>query len=117
MTRSNTKALSSIFLSSLFFFLSSKATAAPCFPNDPEGTNPGNLCLTYPPSWSPLPNTSLDQPPFIQGSGGEAYYGNRVGPTQPGRVIGSTNGFWTGVSAVNGSTTITDSDGKTFNSQ
>jgi hypothetical protein len=44
-------------------------TASPCYPNDPDGTNPGNLCLTYPPSWSPLPNTSTDQPPIVQAVG------------------------------------------------
>lgn len=90
-----------------------------CFPNDPDGTNPGNLCLTYPSSldpqstsWSPLPNTSTTQPPFIQGLGKDAYYGYRVSPTQPGRIIGTTSGYWTNVEAVNGSTTITDSTGK-----
>jgi hypothetical protein len=88
--------------------------AAPCFPNDPEGTNPGNLCLTYPPSWSPLPNTSFDQPPFIQGLGQPAYYGYPVNTTQPGTIIGRTTGYWTGVEAVNGTTTLTDSKGNTI---
>lgn len=100
-----------------FLFVQQKGLSAPCFPNDPDGTNPGNLCLTFPPSWSPLPNTATDQPPFIQGIGGNAYYGNPISPTQPGRVIGKTHGFWTGVSAVNGSTSITDSDGKTVYGQ
>lgn len=93
--------------------LQTKSTvASPCYPNDPEGTNPGNLCLTYPPSWSPLPNTSTDQAPFIQGTGKEAYYGLPISPTKPGRQIGSTSGYWTNVEAVNGSTNITDSTGK-----
>jgi hypothetical protein len=86
-------------------------SAAPCFPNDPDGANPGNLCLTYPPSWSPLPNTFTDQPPFVQGTGQPAYYGYPVSPTQPGTIIGRTDGYWTGVQAVNGKTTITDSNG------
>ena len=88
--------------------------ASPCFPNDPDGTNPGNLCLTYPPSWSPLPNTPIDQPPFVQGIGKQAYYGYPVSSTQPGTIIGQTDGFWTGVQAVNGSTIITDNKGNTF---
>ena len=95
-------------------FVSYPADSAPCYPNDPEGENPGNLCLTYPPSWSPLPNTIIGQPPFVQGVGQPAYYGYPVSPTQPGRVVGTTNGYWTGVSAVNGATTITDSNGNSF---
>ena len=91
--------------------------ASPCYPNDPDGENPGNLCLTYPPSWSTLPNTSTDQPPFIQGQGKEAYYGLPVSPTQPGRIIGTTTGYWTTIEAVNGNTTITDSTGKTILAQ
>lgn len=101
--------------------LGSRNQDGQCFPNDPDGSNPGNLCLTYPSSfdpqsttWSPLPNTSTDQPPFIQGSGKEAYYGYRVSPTQPGRIIGTTTGYWTNVEAVNGTTTITDSKGNTI---
>jgi hypothetical protein len=90
------------------------AMASPCYPNDPDGTNPGNLCLTYPPSWSPLPNTSTDQPPFVQAVGQPAYYGFPVSSTQPGTIIGRTDGFWTEVQAVNGNTTITDSKGNTF---
>ena len=92
--------------------------AAPCYPNDPEDSNPGNLCLTYPPSfdpqstnWSPLPNSSTNQPPFIQGTGSDAYYGFPVSTTQPGRIIGKTSGYWTNVEAANGTTTITDSTG------
>lgn len=100
------------------------ASAAPCYPNDPDGQNPGNLCLTYPasfstsfdtiPQWSPLPNRPINQPPFIQGVGKEAYYGFRVSNTQPGRVVGTTSGYWTNIEAVNGSTTITDSNGQTI---
>ena len=96
--------------------------ASPCYPNDPDGSNPGNLCLTYPaslttafdnvPQWSPLPNRPIDQPPFIQGVGKEAYYGYRVSPTQPGRVVGTTSGYWTNIEALNGSTTIKDSNGQ-----
>ena len=100
------------------------AWAAPCYPNDPDGSNPGNLCLTYPaaftpafdelPQWSPLPNRPINQPPFIQGVGKEAYYGYAVSNTQPGRVVGTTSGYWTNVEAVNGSTTIKDSQGQTI---
>lgn len=97
-----------------FLLINQPSQAAPCYPNDPDGSNPGNLCLTYPPSWSPLPNTSTDQPPFVQGLGKEAYYGYPTSPTQPGRVIGTTTGYWTNVEAVNGSTAITDSTGKTI---
>ena len=91
--------------------LSRNAYTAPCYPNDPDGTNPGNLCLTYPPSWSPLPNSSIDQPPFVQGMGQPAYYGFPISTTQPGRIIGRTDGYWTGVEAKNGQTQITDSKG------
>jgi hypothetical protein len=100
------------------------ASAAPCYPNDPDDQNPGNLCLTYPasfsttfdtlPQWSPLPNRPINQPPFIQGVGTEAYYGFRVSTTQPGRVVGTTSGYWTNIEAVNGSTTIKDSNGQTI---
>ena len=97
----------------------SSVHASPCYPNDPDGSNPGNLCLTYPaaftssfdpqPQWSPLPHRPINQPPFIQGVGKEAYYGYAVSPTQPGRVVGTTSGYWTNVEAVNGSTTLKDS--------
>ena len=113
--------------SKIYFFLSTSAafflfsllhvssvSASPCFPNDPEGTNLGNLCLTYPPSWSPLPNSDTNQPPFIQGIGQPAYYGYPVSPLQPGAIIGRTDGYWTGVQAFNGKTVITDNKGNTI---
>lgn len=103
-------------------FAANCANASPCYPNDPDGSNPGNLCLTYPtslttafdtlPQWSPLPNRPINQPPFIPGVGKEAYYGYPVSPTQPGRIVGATSGYWTNVEAVNGSTTIKDSNGQ-----
>jgi hypothetical protein len=113
--------------------VSSRTLASPCYPNDPDGENLGNLCLSYPPAllpdqpswmpipvqpiWSPLPNRPIDQPPFIQGTGKEAYYGYPVSPTQPGRIIGTTTGYWSKVEAVDGTTTtITDSNGKTITS-
>jgi len=104
-----------VFLTAISFTSNcTSIQASPCYPNDPDGSNPGNLCLTYPPSWSPLPNSSVDQPPFIQGQGDPAYYGLPVSTTQPGRIIGRTDGFWTGVEAVNGTTSITDSKGNTI---
>lgn len=107
-------ALLTLFVGGINATNTAAVSAAPCYPNDPDSTNPGNLCLTYPPSWSPLPNSPVDQPPFIQGTGQPAYYGYPVSPTQPGRIIGTTNGYWTGVSAVNGVTTITDSNGNNY---
>jgi hypothetical protein len=108
----------------------SSLEASPCYPNDPDGDNLGNLCLSYPPAlmseqpswqpipvqpiWSPLPNRPIDQPPFIQGTGEKAFYGLPVSTTQPGRIIGTTTGYWTNVEAVNGLTTITDSKGQTL---
>ena len=104
-----------ICLTASLVYLATTANAAPCYPNDPDGENPGNLCLTYPPTWSPLPNSSIDRPPFIQGTGQPAYYGYPVSPIQPGKIIGRTDGYWTGVEAVNGKTTITDSKGNNLN--
>lgn len=116
-----------VFAGLSLLFGSTTVHAAPCYPNDPDGSNPGNLCLTYPtnfttltttgedlPLWSPLPNRPTNQPPFIPGVGKEAYYGYRVSPTQPGRVVGTTSGYWTNIEAVNGSTTIKDSHGQTI---
>lgn len=121
------KLLKVILLPAFISFLSSfafSANSSPCYPNDPDDANPGNLCLTYPtslinpfdnvPIWSPLPNRPTNQPPFIQAVGKEAYYGYPVSTTQPGRVVGTTTGYWTNVEAIDGSTTIKDSKGKTI---
>lgn len=92
-------------------FFPSPALSRPCHPNDPDGENPGNLCLTFPPAWSPLPGASSAGPPFIQGTGTSAYYGVIVNPGNPGQPVRRTSGFWTSIDAVNGSTIITDSNG------
>ena len=81
------------------------ANANPCLPNDPDGSNPGNLCLSYPP-------TGIGPQFFVQGQGQPALYGPPLSPTQPGRVVGHTSGYWTGIQASNGSTTLQDSQGQ-----
>jgi hypothetical protein len=35
-----------------------------------------------------------------------------LSPTQAGRVVGTTTGYWTGIQAINGETTIRDSKGQ-----
>ena len=115
-----------LFLALLSYFspFTIAAFSSPCYPNDPDGANSGNLCLTFPtslvnpsddvPVWSPLPNRPTNKPPFIQGIGKEAYYGYPVSTTQPGRVVGTTTGFWTNVEAIDGTTSIKDSKGNTI---
>jgi len=115
------KAIVTIVTIGTLTLVSGRSGAAPCYPNDPDDSNPGNLCLTYPSpfepqstNWSPIPNSSPNQPPFIQGTGKDAYYGYPVSPTQPGRIIGTTTGYWRSVEAVDGFTTITDSNGNSI---
>jgi hypothetical protein len=80
----------------LFTFLSigvccvGAAVARPCYPSDPTGNNPDNLCPIFPPP-GVNPNS------FVQGDARPV----RALPTVPnpsGRVlIDPRGGFWTGV--------------------
>jgi hypothetical protein len=97
--------------------------AEPCGPSDPEGLNPDGLCLVYPTHGMTLGSTS-----FREGYANEGYYGRSVGPGlagspiipnhQPGAPIDSRkgeNGYWSGIEASQGRTTVRMNTGKEWN--
>ena len=95
-----------LFAFLIVFLTSSDGFSRPCDPTDPLGRNTGNLCPRFPAS-------SINENTFIQGIGKPI----TTLPTvqQPtGRIIHSTNGFWTGVTTTNNTRTITDSEGSTY---
>jgi hypothetical protein len=94
----------------------------PCFPSDPEGLNPGNLCPGY-----PTHGMTINSNSFQQGFASEAYYGRPLGPFQPGALVQQghlprtpidprprANGFWTKIDASNGETRMTTNTGREF---
>ncbi len=93
----------------------------PCSPNDPEGENPGNICLVYPPY-----AMTLDGNTFKNGAATEGYFGRPAGPTLPGQPLikghhprlpldprpGGSSGYWTGIEASNGVTQMRTNTGR-----
>ena len=102
--------------------------ASPCSPSDPEGENPGNLCLVY-----PTHGMTLSTNTFRQGYATNGFYGISKGPSQPGMPIQpghipraamdpvpgtNRSGFWTSIKAENGnSTTVRTNTGKEWTMQ
>ena len=96
------------------------AWSAPCFPTDPEGENPGNLCLLY-----PTHGMSIRSSSFRQGFASDGYTGLSLGPTLPGIPIEPShqtrtpmdprtngNGYWTSIQAADGVTRVRTNTGK-----
>lgn len=81
--------------------------AKPCYPTDPTGSNPDNLCLIYPPA-GVQPNS------FVHGVGSPV----RELPTvqnPAGNPIINPKGFWTNSVTTDQGRTIKDSGGNTYN--
>lgn len=81
--------------------------AQSCYPTDPDGVNPDNLCLRYP----PFPQDAT----IIRGSGRVADY-SEFGAYPPNQNPAmKTNGFWRGIDVNGNSNTIRikDSMGRT----
>jgi len=102
--------------------LASKLQARPCLPSDPEGGNPGNLCLAY-----PTHGMSINSESFRQGFASDGYYGTRTGPSWPGEPIqpGHTprtpmdkqqnqSGYWTRIDASAGESRVQTNTGKAW---
>lgn len=97
--------------------------ARPCVPTDPDGENPGNLCLHF-----PTHGMSLNSNAFRQGYASDGFYGTPTGPTQPGIPIqvghipgtkldpvkanSRSGGYWTSIEASNGTSKLRTSTGK-----
>ena len=97
-----------------------EARPSPCEPNDPDGENPGNLCLTY-----PTHGLSINSNSFRQGFATDGFYGTAVGPNQPGDKIIPNHqprtpmdlnrgrpGFWTSIQAQNEQTRVQTNTGR-----
>lgn len=87
--------------------LNAAVHARPCYPSDPTGNNPDNLCPDYPPAGI-NPNT------FVQGDARPV----RALPTLPnpsGRIlIQPRGGFWTGVQTQGDRRVLETSRNQTF---
>lgn len=92
---------------------------SPCQPSDPNGENPGNLCLSY-----PTHGMSIHSNSFRQGFASDGFYGTPLGPNQPGAKIIPTHqsrtpiephlrnpGYWTKIESSNSRTTVQTSTG------
>jgi len=102
-------------------FHASHGAARPCFPSDPTGDNPGNLCLIY-----PTHGMSLDSETFRDGFASEGFYGPRAGPRWPGTPLEDNhapgtaldpngqkaNGYWTRLEASDGESRFVTNTGK-----
>ena len=104
----SSKNLAYFFLSvcAIYAFLYPVVDAKPCYPSDPDYTNPGNLCPAFPPG-------SVSADSFRQGESRPV----RELPTlsnPAGKVILSPSGFWTG-SETNGNVrTLRTNNGQIF---
>jgi hypothetical protein len=102
--------------------LAGSVVAVPCTPTDPEGLNPGNLCLSY-----PTHGMSINSNAFRQGYASEGYFGTPTGPSQPGAPIlpghirgvrmdpasaAGSGGYWTSIDASASETRIRTNTGK-----
>ena len=96
--------------------------ARPCLPTDPDGGNPGNLCLIY-----PTHGMSLNSNSFRQGYASDGYYGTATGPRFPGAPIEADHtprtpmdpqsgkpGYWTRIEASSGQSRVQSSSGKAW---
>ena len=101
---------SSFYFFVFLFFLDSFnfVQALPCYPTDPTGLNPDNLCLLY-------PNPSINPNAFVQGE----FRPIRALPdisVPAGRVlIQPRGGYWTEIRTQDGGRQIQTSGGERFN--
>lgn len=99
--------------------------SSPCEPNDPNGDNPGVLCLAF-----PTHGMSIRSDSFRQGFATDGFYGTAVGPNQPGvKIIPNHQprtpidpnhnkpGFWTTIEAQNNQTKVQTSTGRQWSLQ
>ena len=80
--------------------------AAPCYPSDPDGNNPGNICPNTIQS-SEFPNA------FVYGAAQPVYTTPTVTNPAGTRLINPT-GFWTEVQTTGSQRTMTTSTGESF---
>ena len=89
-----------------YIFFATLADAKPCFPSDPDYTNPGNLCPSSPPG-------SLSADSFRQGEARPVKeLPTLINPA--GRVIISPSGFWTGSETNSNVRTLRTNNGQIF---
>lgn len=116
----------SIYLS-LFGFINSAAYAIPCTPSDPNGENPGNLCL---PNIYSHYQSGINSSSFQPGYASNGFTGTTIGPTSPGSPIifghkpgtpidkhGTTNGYWNSIKSTDNGTTIKTNTGREWKIQ
>jgi len=103
------------------------AKANSCYPNDPNGENPGNLCF---PNLANPQQSGINQSSFQQGYASEGYYGFPTGPRIPGspvvpshqpgtpidRRLGN-NGYWKNIDASESGTTLKTNTGREWKIQ
>lgn len=95
-----------LFFCSIHTLFTPSADAKPCYPSDPDYTNPGNLCPAFPPG-------SVSADSFRQGEGRPV----RELPTlsnPAGKVILSPSGFWTGSESNGNFRTLRTNNGQIF---
>lgn len=101
-------------LSGLFLSACLPAKSQSCLPNDPNGSNPGTLCFTF-------PSTLFPTFTMQNGYARKGFYGRAVSPMKPGIEIIQTplsNEFFTRVSAQEGlGVTIETSSGRQWTIQ
>jgi hypothetical protein len=100
-----------LLMTSIWLSIESKTHSIPCYPTDPEGTNPTNLCPVFPPY-------GVRDDSFIGGHAENGFYGRPISPREPGTPIinkPAKGSFWTNINADNGRTTIQQSNGATWN--
>ena len=81
---------------------------AGCKPSDPFGNNNYNIC---PQGFAFSFTQNFEQSDYVRG---EHFSGDPIQPGIPGKLTGTTNGFYTGVSVSGGTTTVTTSTGETI---
>ena len=109
------------------FCLFIPAKASPCYPNDPNGENLGNLC--FPNLFNPQ-QSGMNPSTFQQGFASSAYYGSAIGPGVPGTLLVpdhpsgtpmdkrlGNHGFWQSVEVNNNGTTLKTNTGREWKLQ
>lgn len=75
---------------------------ASCYPSDPQGLNPDNLCLHYPPYYPGMP--------VMEGEGINSSFSRYIDYPPNQNPSRTTNGFWTGIKVDGNSRTIEFND-------
>ena len=111
----------------LFINVQLPATADSCYPNDPNGENPGNLCI---PNLINSLQSGINPSSIQQGYASEGYYGPATGPRIPGLLVlpghkpgtpidkrVTTNGYWNSIESSDNGTTIKTNTGREWKFQ